>query len=153
MAMKEQAISTTTSDKPPQPGGGSDRPQHQAHHTAATTTTTSTTAEQSTAAGGGATAAAADDQLGRSDVFAQVRNGHVQVRMGGPARFAILASHQRLLSPKEGGEDGGGTSAVMKQMRRHHTVHTVAKDRGVGQQQQDQHDAQGGCVVCCQAGY
>ncbi len=100
------------------------------------------------AAAGGASSSSArpDELLGRSQVFAQLRHGHIQNRMGGPARFALATPRNWQLQQQpedggvaveaeagdDGGDDEGGDDEAAG--RRHHTGHpaVVFKQAGAG---------------------
>lgn len=104
------------------------------HSSSSTAASASASASTSTAAAAAAAASASsasgvahphhgEEHGGHSNqVFAQLRHGHVQVTMAGPARFALATPRAAIQQQQH--LDAG---EVVKEMRKHHTVHPLVR--------------------------
>lgn len=77
----------------------------------------------STAAASATTTASSSEEQHTGPVFAQLRHGHVQVTMGGPARFALATPRQLQLQQQQQLD----AEEVVKQLRKSHTVHPLVR--------------------------
>lgn len=114
------AAAMATLERAPTTSGGATRKEGAA---APATTTNPRSSSTATAASTTTTTASSSEEQHTGPVFAQLRHGHVQVTMGGPARFALATPRQLQLQQQQQLD----AEEVVKTMRKAHTVHPLVR--------------------------